>query len=53
MINLITPLAEQQVRELKVGSSVEISGVLFTGRDAVHKFLHQGGKLPPAAETGP
>ena len=24
-----------------------ISGVVFTGRDAVHKYLHEGGKLPP------
>jgi fumarate hydratase class I len=24
-----------------------ISGVVFTGRDAVHKYLHEGGVLPP------
>jgi len=46
-IQLTTPIAEQQVRDLKVGDAVEISGVLFTGRDAVHKYLHEGGKLPP------
>ncbi|HZO84333.1 MAG TPA: fumarate hydratase C-terminal domain-containing protein, partial [Verrucomicrobiae bacterium] len=46
-VQLTTPIAEQQVRDLKVGDAVEISGVLFTGRDAVHKYLHEGGKLPP------
>jgi fumarate hydratase class I len=25
---------------------VQITGPLFTGRDAVHKYLHEGGKLP-------
>jgi tartrate dehydratase beta subunit/fumarate hydratase class I family protein len=27
-----------------------ISGVVFTGRDAVHKYLHEGGKLPPGVK---
>src|SRR3979411_2683113 len=48
MISLLTPFTEEKIRALKVGDSVEISGVLFTGRDAVHKYLHEGGKLPPA-----
>jgi tartrate/fumarate subfamily iron-sulfur-dependent hydro-lyase beta chain len=47
MALLTTPLTEEKVRALKVGESVEISGVLFTGRDAVHKYLHEGGQLPP------
>jgi tartrate/fumarate subfamily iron-sulfur-dependent hydro-lyase beta chain len=46
MIELTLPLSEQAVRALKVGDEVSISGVLFTGRDAVHKFLHDGGQLP-------
>ena len=46
IISLTTPISEQQVRSLKVGDAVEISGVLFTGRDAVHKYLHEGGELP-------
>src|SRR5688572_32003958 len=45
--HLTTPLAIERVRALKVGEAVEISGVLFTGRDAVHKYLHEGGTLPP------
>jgi fumarate hydratase class I len=46
MIPLTYPFTEQQVRTLKVGDEVAITGVLFTGRDAVHKYLHEGGKLP-------
>ncbi len=47
MIKLEFPFTEQKIRALKVGDEVLISGVLFTGRDAVHKYLHEGGKLPP------
>jgi len=47
MISLTTPLTEEKVRTLKVGDAVEISGTVFTGRDAVHKYLHKGGELPP------
>jgi fumarate hydratase subunit beta len=43
---LTIPLAEDQIRQLKVGDAVEISGVIHTGRDAVHKYLHDGGQLP-------
>ncbi len=46
MTNLKTPLTEEQVRSLKVGDPVSISGVIFTGRDAVHKYLYEGGELP-------
>jgi fumarate hydratase subunit beta len=46
MISLTTPVSEAAVRALKVGDEVSISGTIFTGRDAVHKYLHEGGKLP-------
>jgi fumarate hydratase subunit beta len=46
MIDLTFPFTEQKIRSLKVGDEVTISGTLFTGRDAVHKYLHEGGKLP-------
>ncbi|HIG82276.1 MAG TPA: hypothetical protein EYQ62_11670, partial [Verrucomicrobiales bacterium] len=46
MTELTTPLSEEQIRALKVGESVAISGVVYTGRDAVHKYLHEGGELP-------
>src|SRR5512137_355118 len=47
MIRLSTPLSEAAVRDLKVGDEVTITGKLYTGRDAVHKYLHEGGQLPP------
>ena len=47
MIQLTSPGTEEAVRALKVGDPVEISGIVFTGRDAVHKYLHEGGQLPP------
>jgi fumarate hydratase subunit beta len=50
MINLSFPFTEEKIRALKVGDEVTISGTLFTGRDAVHKYLHEGGKLPPEVQ---
>ncbi|MGH7954308.1 MAG: FumA C-terminus/TtdB family hydratase beta subunit [Limisphaerales bacterium] len=47
MTKLSFPFSEEKIRALKVGDEVLISGVVFTGRDAVHKYLHEGGKLPP------
>ena len=46
MIELTTPISEEQIRKLKVGDEVGITGIVFTGRDAVHKYLHEGGELP-------
>jgi fumarate hydratase class I len=36
---LQAPVTEQQIRELKVGDVVVISGDMYTGRDAVHSYL--------------
>ena len=47
MIHLTAPFTEEKIRALQVGDPVELSGVVFTGRDAVHKYLHEGGELPP------
>jgi len=47
MIKLAFPFTEEKIRALKVGDEVAISGIVFTGRDAVHKYLHEGGELPP------
>jgi fumarate hydratase class I len=46
MISLTTPVSESAIRALKVGDEVGVTGRLFTGRDAVHKYLHEGGSLP-------
>lgn len=35
MIELITPLSEDKINSLKVGDTVEISGYILCGRDAV------------------
>ncbi|MDZ7260731.1 MAG: fumarate hydratase [candidate division KSB1 bacterium] len=42
---LKTPLSEKEIRSLKVGDIVIINGTIFTGRDAVHKYLYDGGEL--------
>ncbi|MFZ5515854.1 MAG: FumA C-terminus/TtdB family hydratase beta subunit [Candidatus Zhuqueibacterota bacterium] len=42
---LNTPASEADIRALKVGDIVIINGTMFTGRDAVHKYLHEGGEL--------
>ena len=36
---LQAPITEEQIRELKVGDVVRINGMLYTGRDAIHKHL--------------
>ncbi len=46
MIRITVPFTDEKIRALKVGDPVEISGIVFTGRDVVHKYLHEGGKLP-------
>ncbi len=46
MIQLEAPFTEEKIRALKLGDEVEITGVIFTGRDAAHKYLHEGGALP-------
>ncbi len=43
--NLQTPLTEADVRRLKVGDMLRLNGTVFTGRDAVHKYLAEGGDL--------
>ena len=50
MISLTLPFTEEKIRALKVGDEVQITGVVFTGRDVVHKYLHEGGKLPAGVD---
>lgn len=38
-VRLTTPISEEQVRSLKVGDVVLISGMMYTGRDAIHAHL--------------
>lgn len=39
-ITLKAPITEEQVRSLKVGDVVKINGMMYTGRDAIHKYLN-------------
>ncbi|WP_243291616.1 fumarate hydratase [Bacillus sp. FJAT-47783] len=39
VVTLQAPITEEQIRELKVGDVVQINGMLYTGRDAIHKHL--------------
>ncbi len=39
MIEIRLPASEEDIRKLKVGDEVEITGVMITARDAAHKYL--------------
>ena len=40
MKKLTLPISDEDIRALKVGESVLLSGVMMTGRDAVHKWMN-------------
>ncbi len=47
---LTIPISQEQIRELKIGDQVLLSGVMFTGRDAAHKYMKESfiaGACPP------
>lgn len=46
MKRLNYPYSEREVRSLKVGDAVLVSGRVFTGRDRFHKYFADGGELP-------
>jgi fumarate hydratase subunit beta len=37
--DLTIPISEEAIRALRVGDTVQLSGVMVTGRDAAHKYL--------------
>ncbi len=39
MIKLQLPVTEQDIRELKVGDEVSLTGIMVTGRDAAHVWM--------------
>ncbi len=49
---LQAPFTEEKIRALKVGDMVEITGLIRTGRDAVHKYLHEGNEPPVDLRDG-
>ena len=46
MKELSYPFSEKDIRALKAGDAVSITGRIYTGRDKFHKFFADGGKLP-------
>ncbi len=45
-MRLEAPFTEEKIRALSLGDIVEIHGMVYTGRDAVHKYLHDGNAPP-------
>lgn len=45
------PFKKEDIKDLKVGDMVLITGKLFTGRDAVHHRIHNGTKPPVDLEN--
>jgi fumarate hydratase subunit beta len=39
MIRIKLPVSEEEIRKLKAGDEVTITGTMITGRDAAHKYL--------------
>lgn len=42
---LSLPLSEADVRAQRIGDAVQLTGRLFTARDAVHRYLAMGGRV--------
>jgi fumarate hydratase subunit beta len=52
---LTTPISESQIRKLKAGDLVYVSGIIITARDEAHLKaleLHDKGRAPPVSFTG-
>lgn len=49
-MDITTPITEEQIKNLKAGDCVTITGTIYTGRDAAHKrmceALSEGRELP-------
>ena len=45
MKELAYPFSEKSIRALRAGDAVSITGRIYTGRDKLHKFFADGGKL--------
>jgi fumarate hydratase subunit beta len=45
-INLTTPLSEEDVKKLKIGDIVKITGTIYAFRDLAHQRLLSGEQLP-------
>jgi len=45
-----TPVTDEMVRELRVGDIVQITGIIYTGRDEVHKWLFDSNESPTSLQ---
>lgn len=45
-VRLSYPFREDAIRALRIGSTVSISGTIYTGRDRLHRYLADGGEAP-------
>lgn len=52
MTSLVYPFSEKAIRALKAGDAVSITGRIYTGRDKLHKFFADGGKVPVDFKDG-
>ena len=52
MKTLSYPFSEKSIRALRAGDAVSITGRIYTGRDKLHKFFADGGKLPVDFRNG-
>ncbi len=53
MKKLTLPISDDEIRDLEVGETVLLSGVMMTGRDAVHKWMNDrfiAKKVDPSAD---
>jgi fumarate hydratase class I len=51
MPNLTIPIADEEIRALRVGDTAYLSGVMVTGRDAAHKFMVENYiRQPPTSD---
>lgn len=39
MRRLTVPISDEEIRDLKVGDTVHLNGIIVTGRDTAHKFM--------------
>lgn len=50
-VELHTPVSDEDIRRLRVGDALHLSGVIVTGRDAAHKWLFDHFVQPQAAPS--
>ena len=44
---LTTPLKEEDVRQLRIGDTVYLSGEVFTGRSRIHRYIFDENHILP------